>query len=103
MFSVTSKVRATNQKFCIVVTSSGQRSDLPKMSKLSSKFEELAIVSAKATITDDTMFDNYFRSLLSVSSLVVFAERQTGLNEIVYTQGESLGLLGTIIFCGLTL
>lgn len=31
------------------------------MSKISSKFEELAIVSAKATITDGTLFDSYFR------------------------------------------
>lgn len=65
-----------------------------KRSKLSSKFEELATGSAKATITDGTLFDNYFRSSLSVSSLVVCVERRTSSNEIIYTHGESRELLG---------
>lgn len=58
---------------------------------------------AKATITGGTLFDNYFRSSLSVSSLVVFVERKTGLDELVYTQGESREPLGTVPFCGGTL
>lgn len=65
------------------------------MSKLSSKFEELATAMA--------LFDNYCRSLLSVFFLVVFAEGRTGLNEIIYTQGESGDMLPIVICRGRTL
>lgn len=46
------------------------------MSKLFSKFEELAIGLAKATMIGGTLLDKYIRSLLSVSFLVVFVYRQ---------------------------
>lgn len=99
------KVLATKHIFifCIVFTSSGQQSVLPKTSKLFSMFEKVAIVLAKATIIGGTLLDNYIRSLLSVSFLIEFIERQTGLDDIVYIPGEVRELLGIVMFCGGTL
>lgn len=72
---------------------------MPKMSKLFSKFEKVAIfflAKATITVTGDNLLYIYIQSLLSVSCWVEFIERQTGLDEIFHTQEETRELLGVM-------